>query len=45
MFEPFSRAVREGGPVPTPAQDAIDNMKVLDALFRSEKSGTWEQVG
>jgi predicted dehydrogenase len=45
MFEPFSRAVREGGPAPTPAQDAIDNMKVLDALFRSEKSGTWEQVG
>lgn len=45
MFEPFSRAVREGGPVPTPPQDAIDNMKVLDALFRSEKSGAWEQVG
>lgn len=45
MFEPFSRAVREGGPVPTPPQDAIDNLKVLDALFRSEKSGGWEQVG
>jgi predicted dehydrogenase len=45
MFEQFSRAVREGGPVPTPPQDAIDNMKVLDALFRSEKSGSWEQVG
>ena len=45
MFEPFSRAVREGGPAPTPPQDAIDNMKVLDALFRSEKSGTWERVG
>ena len=45
MFEPFSRAVREGGPVPTPPQDAINNMKVLDALFRSEKSGGWEQVG
>ena len=39
MFEAFSRAVREGGAVPTPPQDAIDNMKVLDALFRSEKSG------
>ena len=22
----------------------IDNMKVLDALFRSEKSGGWEKV-
>jgi predicted dehydrogenase len=44
MFEAFSRAVREGSPAPTPPQDAIDNMKVLDALFRSEKSGTWEKV-
>ena len=45
MFEEFSRAVREGGTAPTPPQDAIDNMKVLDALFRSEKSGSWEKVG
>jgi predicted dehydrogenase len=44
MFEAFSRTVREGGSVPTPPQDAIANMKVLDALFRSEKSGTWEKV-
>ena len=44
MFEGFSRAVRGEGPVPTPPQDAIDNMKVLDALFRSEKSESWEAV-
>ncbi len=44
MFEAYSRAVRGGGPVPTPPQDAIANMKVLDALFRSEKSGSWEKV-
>jgi predicted dehydrogenase len=44
MFEAFSRAVREGGSEPTPPQDAIANMKVLDALFRSEKSGAWEKV-
>jgi predicted dehydrogenase len=44
MFEAFSRAMRDGTPVPTPAQDAIDNMKVLDALFKSEKSGGWEKV-
>ena len=44
MFEGFSRAVRGEIPVPTPPQDAINNMKVLDALFRSEKSGTWEKV-
>ena len=44
MFEAFSRAVSEGGTAPTPPQDAIANMKVLDALFRSEKSGGWERV-
>lgn len=45
MFEEFSRAIREGGTAQIPPQDAIDNMKVLDALFRSEKSGGWEKVG
>ena len=44
MFDAFSRAVREGGREPTPPEDAIANMKVLDALFRSEKSGSWEKV-
>lgn len=44
MFEAFSRAVREGGQEPTPAEDAVSNMKVLDALFRSETSGGWEKV-
>jgi predicted dehydrogenase len=44
MFEAFSRAVREGGSAPTPPEDAVANMKVLDALFKSEKSGAWEKV-
>jgi predicted dehydrogenase len=44
MFDAFARAVRTGGPVPTPPQDAIDNMKVEDALVRSESSGGWEEV-
>ena len=44
MFEAFSRAVREGGAAPTPPEDAIANMKSLDALFKSEKSGAWEKV-
>jgi len=42
-FEAFSRAVRQGQPVPTPPQDAIDNQKVLDALFQSAESGRWEK--
>jgi predicted dehydrogenase len=44
QFEAFSRAVREQRDVPTPPQDALNNMKVLDALFRSEKTGNWEKV-
>jgi predicted dehydrogenase len=44
MFEAFCRSVRDGTPVPTPAADAVANMKVLDALFRSETSGRWEPV-
>jgi predicted dehydrogenase len=44
MFEAFSRAIREGGAAPTPPEDAVANMKVLDALFKSEKSGGWEKV-
>jgi predicted dehydrogenase len=44
LFEEFSKAVRSGGPVPFPPEDAVSNMKVLDAIFRSEKSGSWEKV-
>jgi predicted dehydrogenase len=45
LLEAFSRAVRAGGPVPLPPRDAVKNLKVTDALFRSEKSGGWETVG
>jgi predicted dehydrogenase len=41
----FSRAVRAGEPAPVPLEDAVANMRVLDALFRSAKSGRWEQPG
>ncbi|MCX7788157.1 MAG: Gfo/Idh/MocA family oxidoreductase [Spirochaetes bacterium] len=44
MFEAFSRSIREGTPVPTPPEDAVANMKVIDALFRSEQRGGWEPV-
>jgi predicted dehydrogenase len=42
-FEEFSRALREGRPVPTPPEDAVANQKVLDALLASERSGSWER--
>lgn len=42
QFEAFSRALREGHGVPISPHDAAANQRVLDALFRSEESGSWE---
>ncbi len=44
MFSAFGRALRSGAPAPTPIEDGIANMAVIDSLFRSEKSGTWASV-
>lgn len=41
----FSRAIRGSGEVPTPLEDALQNMAVIDAIFRSGKSGAWEKIG
>jgi predicted dehydrogenase len=38
----FSRAIREGGEVAVPVEDAIKNMVVIEALFRSAKTNQWE---
>ncbi len=43
--EAFSRAVRGEIALPYGVDDAIANMRVIDALFRSEKSGRWETIG
>ncbi len=43
--EAFSRAVRGETPLAFGLEDAIANMRVIDALFRSEKSGRWEAIG
>ena len=43
--EAFSRAVRGEIALPYGIEDAIANMRVIDALFRSERSGRWEDVG
>ena len=43
--EAFSRAVRGETEWPYGVDDAVANMQVIDALFRSEKSGHWEAVG
>lgn len=31
----FSRAIREGGEVPTPLEDSLRNMEVIEAIFKS----------
>jgi len=39
----FSRAIREGGAPPVPLEDAVRNMAVIDAVFRSGETGRWEE--
>jgi predicted dehydrogenase len=39
----FSRAIREDSKVPVPLTDAIKNMAVIEAIFRSGESGKWEK--
>lgn len=39
----FSEAVRGVGSVPVSLEDAVGNMAVIDALFRSAESGRWER--
>jgi predicted dehydrogenase len=41
----FSRVVRGEIPLPYGVEDALCNMRVIDALFASEKSGDWVPVG
>ncbi len=38
----FSRAVRGEGSLEFPIKDAIANMRAIDAVFRSARSGRWE---
>ncbi len=39
----FSRAIVDGSPLEFGIEDAVANMRVIDALFRSAKSGSWEK--
>lgn len=45
MGEAFCRAVRGETALPYGMEDARINMKIIDALFRSETSGAWEALG
>ena len=39
----FSEHIRSGKPLEFPLEDAVKNMRVLDAVYRSAASGAWEQ--
>jgi predicted dehydrogenase len=39
----FAKAVFENTEVPVPLEDSIGNMAVIETIFRSGKSGQWEQ--
>jgi len=42
--EAFARAVRGLAPLEWPIEDAIANMRVIDALFRAGRSGNFERI-
>ncbi|HEX2912088.1 MAG TPA: Gfo/Idh/MocA family oxidoreductase [Chloroflexia bacterium] len=39
----FSQAILNNTAVPTPIEDAVANMKVIEAVFQSGKTGQWVQ--
>jgi len=40
----LSRAILDDTPVPTPLEDAVANMRVIDAVFASARGGGWVDV-
>jgi predicted dehydrogenase len=40
----FALAIREGTPLEFPLENAVQNMRVVDAIFRAAESGRWESV-
>lgn len=40
----FSQAVLQNTAVPTPIEDALANMRVIDAIFHSAENGSWVMI-
>lgn len=40
----FSQAIRGERPQGTPLEDAVANMRVIDAVYKAGESGSWESV-
>lgn len=45
MAEDFNRALLDGTEVPFPAEDAVLNMRVIDAVYKAARSGGMVMVG
>jgi predicted dehydrogenase len=41
--EMFCRAIAEGTAPPTPLEDSLGNLAVIEAVFRSARTGAWEK--
>ena len=44
-FDAMSRAILDDTPVPTRLEDAVANMRVIDAVVASARSGAWVDLG
>jgi len=40
----FSQAILNEAEVPTPLEDAVANMRVIEAVFQSARDGTWVRI-
>lgn len=40
----FAKAVLDDTIVPAPLEDAVNNMKVIEAVFESSKAGVWKEL-
>lgn len=43
--ELFAQAILGDGPVPTDLSDAVNNMKVIEAIFESAEANSWKTIG
>ena len=44
MFESFAKSIIEDADVPLPLSDSLLNMKTIDAVFKSAKTGEWVHI-
>jgi predicted dehydrogenase len=37
----FAKAILDDAPVPTPIEDAVANLRVIEAIIESSRQGRW----